>query len=316
MAEPTPEQKVARLFERLESATQPEDRRAAVTALVEVASEQAILVRGADAFVSLLGMLKPDSERGEQAEDSSDEELKREVLDVLVNLVDAKVPSSDPDAARSKASHNLDALLEDPSAVETVLGCLEEGDMYIRYNAIQLLLLVLGAERGRVQGYVLGNPIGIAAAAGLLNDGREVVRNEALLLLTELTRGCMEVGRFVAFQPGAFERLLEIVDEDLEEGGSVITDDALALVATLVRGNPSAQRLFIETGLVDKLHSLLQLTAAAAAEGGGGRLQPQRATSTQVRARCGASAGANGRWRRMISNVCLLVTRVHYPWLW
>lgn len=272
-AEPTPEQKAARLFERLEGATQPEDRRHALGALGEMVSEQAVHLSSAESIGVLLRVLA----------DADDIEMKRDVIGVLVDLLDPKLPSSDIAGAAAKAAHNIDVLLEDPSAIHAVLACLELEDQRLRYNAIQLMLSVLGAERGRVQGFVLANPMGAAAATELLSDRREVVRNDALLLLSELTRGSTEIGRFVSFQ-GAFDRLLEIVEEEAEEGGSVILDDALALICTLLVANPACQRLFVETGGVEKLLPLLSHNPTDPATA---KFAPKQLTDSQVCAPAG-----------------------------
>ncbi|KAG8469545.1 hypothetical protein KFE25_006000 [Diacronema lutheri] len=268
-AEPSLEQRASRLFDRLETAPQPEDRRQALDALSAMVSEHAVRLSGAEAVGVLLRALA----------DADDVEMKRDVLDVLVDLLDPKVPSSDLAAAAAKAAHNLDAVLEDPSAIVAILGCLELEDQRLRYNAIQLMLVVLAAERGRVQGFLLSNPMGAAAATDLLSDRREVVRNHALLLLAELTKGSTEIGRFVAFQ-GAFDRLLEIVEEEAEEGGSIILHDALALIATLLVRNPATQRLFAETGGVQKLLPFLSSDTTDAATA---KFAPKQLTGSQVR---------------------------------
>mmetsp|Transcript_40700 Transcript_40700/g.95824 ORF Transcript_40700/g.95824 Transcript_40700/m.95824 type:complete len:1018 (-) Transcript_40700:560-3613(-) len=268
-AEPTPEQKVARLFERLGGAAGPDDVRKALGDLGELASEQAMRVSSAEDVTLLLRVLA----------ETEEVEVKRDVLDVLVNLLDAKTPSSAPDAARAKAAFNLDAFLEDPAAVSAVLSCLEPEDMYVRYNAIQLMLIVLGAERGRVQNFVLTNPMGAAAATELLGDRREVVRNDALLLLAELSKDSGEISRLIAFQ-GAFDRLLEIIGDEAEEGGSVIIDDCLVLIATLLRQNPAAQRLFVETGTLERLAPYLSYDPTDPFTA---RFAPKQLTASQVR---------------------------------
>lgn len=267
------EDKLARLFEALDGAPQPEDRRQALSALGEMASEQAVRVRGAEWVGVLLRVLAG----------AEDVETRREVVDVLDDLLDPKVPSSDLAAAAAKSAHNMDALLEEPGAVHAILGCLEQDDQRTRYGTIQLMLRVLGAERGRVQGCVLANPMGAAAATELLSDRREVVRNDGLLLLAELAAGSAEICRLVAFQ-GAFDRLLEIVQAEAEEGGSVILDDALGLARTLLLANPPCQRLFVESGGVEQL---LPLLCAEPADPLTAQFAPKQLTASQVRAQAG-----------------------------
>ncbi|XP_071721110.1 uncharacterized protein [Rutidosis leptorrhynchoides] len=69
---------------------------------------------------------------------------------------------------------------------------------------------------------------------------REVIRNEALLLLTYLTREAEEILKILVFE-GAFEKFFSIIKE---EGGSecgVVVQDCLELLNNLLRNNSSNQ---------------------------------------------------------------------------
>jgi hypothetical protein len=72
----------------------------------------------------------------------------------------------------------------------------------------------------------------------------EVLRNEALLLLVGLCRGCPELAKMAAFD-GAFEALLGICGADGGPGGGeVVVQDAAEALNNLLRGNVELQRLF------------------------------------------------------------------------
>jgi hypothetical protein len=142
-----------------------------------------------------------------------------------------------------------------------------------------------------VQAAVLGAPLGVVRLMDLLACGQEVLRNEALLLLVGLCSGCEEMAKIAAFE-GAFERLLGLVREEGGPcGGGVLVQDALELVANLLRGSPANARLFREMGHAAAAPGLLRYdppppgaaaggaaaaaagfaeAAAAAAAGGGG----------------------------------------------
>lgn len=57
---------------------------------------------------------------------------------------------------------------------------------------------------------ILAAPLGVNKLLDMMEDGREVIRNEAILLLLGLTRTSPDLQKIAAFQ-GAFPRLLHIV---------------------------------------------------------------------------------------------------------
>jgi len=63
----------------------------------------------------------------------------------------------------------------------------------------------------------------------LLDDTREVIRNEAILVLISLVANNLDLQKIVAFE-NAFERLLEIIREDGMADGSIVVVDCLCLV--------------------------------------------------------------------------------------
>jgi hypothetical protein len=70
-------------------------------------------------------------------------------------------------------------------------------------------LCVSVAVRRLVQEAVLSSPTGVARLTDMMQE-REVIRNEALLLLAALTRANEEMKKLVVFE-GAFERLFALV---------------------------------------------------------------------------------------------------------
>lgn len=131
-------------------------------------------------------------------------------------------------------------IFQDANNVAIVLGLLEEKDYYIRYYTTQLVTILLTNKSDDLQNAILQSPMGISRLMDLLLDPREIVRNEALLLLLELTKSNQEIQKIVAFE-GAFERLLDIIrDEGAAEGG-IIVQDCLRLVNNLLRNNVSNQ---------------------------------------------------------------------------
>ncbi|XP_061368743.1 golgin candidate 6-like isoform X2 [Gastrolobium bilobum] len=91
---------------------------------------------------------------------------------------------------------------------------------------------------------------------------REVIRNEALLLLTHLTREAEEIQKILVFE-GAFEKIFSIIKEEGGSDGGVVVQDCLELLNNLLRTNASNQVLLRETIGLDSLISILKLRGNA-----------------------------------------------------
>ena len=64
---------------------------------------------------------------------------------------------------------------------------------------------------------ILAAPMGVVRLMDLLGDAHEVIRNEAVLLLTGLTRASADIQKIAAFE-GAFDRILQILGCALHAG--------------------------------------------------------------------------------------------------
>ncbi|KAJ1554940.1 hypothetical protein HK405_003669 [Cladochytrium tenue] len=156
--------------------------------------------------------------------------------------------------------------LKDPSHVALAVELLEEVDFYVRFNTMQLLSTLLENAPDRVKECIFLSPGGIARLMDLLDDRREIIRNEALLVLIALTTGNAEIQKVVAFE-NAFERLLGLVLEEGASEGGIVVQDCLTLTLNLLRYNVSNQNLFRESGCIQRIPSLL-LSHASALDGG------------------------------------------------
>ena len=110
---------------------------------------------------------------------------------------------------------------------------------------------------------VLSNPLGIARLMDMASE-REVVRNEALLLLNALARGKEDIQKLLAFE-GAFEQLFTILRGEGGVAGGVVVQDCLELANNLLRDCAPNQLLFRESGLAASLPALLELPRSAGA---------------------------------------------------
>lgn len=67
-----------------------------------------------------------------------------------------------------------------------------------------------------------------------------MLRNEGLLLLPVLLAGNADLQKIVAFS-GAFEKTLEVINAEGGIEGGIVVQDALTVIATLLRFNVSNQ---------------------------------------------------------------------------
>ena len=74
----------------------------------------------------------------------------------------------------------------------------------------------------------------------LLDDKREIIRNETLLLLIALTKSNQEIQKIIAFQ-NAFERLLNIISEEGAADGGIVVHDCHKLIQNMLHYNISNQ---------------------------------------------------------------------------
>ncbi|KAJ3195898.1 hypothetical protein HK101_010730 [Irineochytrium annulatum] len=143
-----------------------------------------------------------------------------------------------------------------PSNVALLLDILEESDYYVRFNTVQLLSTLLQNLGDRLHESILTSPLGISRLMDLLDDRKEIIRNEGLLLLISLTRSNAEIQKIIAFE-NAFDRLLRIIREEGATDGGIIVQDCLTLTLNLLRYNVSNQNLFRESSCIQRIPSLL-----------------------------------------------------------
>lgn len=122
-----------------------------------------------------------------------------------------------------------------------LLDNLSNHDFYIRFSILQLLSTLQSHRPVPLQDNILASGMGVSRLMDLLDDRREIIRNEVLLLLIAITEQNAEIQKIVAFE-NAFDRLFHIIKE---EGGAVlggiVAQDCLQLIHNLLRYNMSNQ---------------------------------------------------------------------------
>ena len=144
---------------------------------------------------------------------------------------------------RRRRTPTRGVLLSHPEKIGVILGAAENSDMYVRYHATQLLMRLLSVAAARTQEAMLEQPATVAAVVKLLEDKREIVRNEVLLLLAQLSAHNASLQTILAFQ-GAFDQLIKIIEGELqsgESGAAAVVNDCFAIVSSLLSSSAAAR---------------------------------------------------------------------------
>ncbi|KAG7486443.1 general vesicular transport factor p115 isoform X2 [Solea senegalensis] len=145
-----------------------------------------------------------------------------------------------------------ETFIQDPEHVTLLLTVLEEFDFHVRWPGVKLLTALLKNQGVQVQGIILVSPMGVSRLMDLLADSREVIRNDGLLLLQQLTKGNAAIQKIVAFE-NAFERLLDIITEEGSSDGGIVVEDCLLLLLNLLKNNSSNQNFFKEGSYIQRM---------------------------------------------------------------
>ena len=236
---------ISTLSGRLNSATLLEDRRASILGLRSFAKDYPASV-ASEALRSLIGSLSQDGE---------DVDTVKVVLETLLMLFSPNEDS--PEASDEIALWLADEFTQRQENITLLLDFLGTDEFYSRLYSLQLLTAILSARTERTEECVLTAPLCISRLVNVLDDPREAVRTEAILLLTFLTPTSLDIQKLVAFE-NAFDRTFAIIELDgaLSEGGRTV-EDCLIFMANLLRRNNSNQSHFRESGCMQKLAGLL-----------------------------------------------------------
>ncbi|XP_036407274.1 general vesicular transport factor p115-like [Megalops cyprinoides] len=248
--QPSGAETIQKLCDRVASSTLLEDRRDAVRALKALSKKYRQEV-GTQAITQLIHILQTDS---------SDSEIIGYALDTLYNIIsnDEEEEQDESEEENSlKQADDLgaqftDELINEQENVTLILRLLEEFDFHVRWPAVKLITALLKNRCAQVQGIILVSPMGVSRLMDLLADSREVIRNDGLLLLQQLTKGNAAIQKIVAFE-NAFERLLDIISEEGNSDGGIVVEDCLLLLLSLLKNNSSNQNFFKEGSYIQRM---------------------------------------------------------------
>ncbi|XP_067903067.1 general vesicular transport factor p115 isoform X3 [Heterodontus francisci] len=251
--QPSGAETVQKLCDRVASSTLLDDRRDAVRALKALSKKYRLEV-GSQAMEHIVNVLQTDR---------SDSEIIGYALDTLCNLISNDVEEEEPadeseeENAQKNNSDDLagqfaEIYIKHQENLTLLLSLLEEFDFHVRWPAVKLLTALLKNQGPQVQQIILVSPMGVSRMMDLLADSREVIRNDGLLLLQQLTKANAAIQKIVAFE-NAFERLLDIITEEGMSDGGIVVEDCLLLLLNLMKNNSSNQNFFKEGSYIQRM---------------------------------------------------------------
>uniref|UniRef100_A0A3B3YQ24 General vesicular transport factor p115 n=1 Tax=Poecilia mexicana TaxID=48701 RepID=A0A3B3YQ24_9TELE len=244
--QPSGAETIQKLCDRVASSTLLEDRRDAVRALKSLSKKYRMEV-GTQAMDHLINILQTDR---------SDSEILGYALDTLYNVISNDEEEEQDENAQKQAddlgTQFTETFIQDPEHITLLLTLLEEFDFHVRWPGVKLLTALLKNQGVQVQGIILVSPMGVSRLMDLLADSREVIRNDGLLLLQQLTKGNAAIQKIVAFE-NAFERLLDIITEEGSSDGGIVVEDCLLLLLNLLKNNSSNQNFFKEGSYIQRM---------------------------------------------------------------
>jgi len=260
---------IERLVERLRCANLLEDRRDTCRALKAMSRKfrTEVGVQALDDMVEILDKDRTDEEALSYALDTlsnicSPEEFEEEIVDSRP-VQDMSRPSYQRKTSSDKqygciGEQFTEIFLKKFSNVQLVLDTLQEYDFKVRRPAIKFLTNLLVNKPRLMQQIVLQSEMGVSRLMDVLVDAREVLRNDALLLLIQLTKGHANLQKIVAFE-NAFDKLCDIMETEGYSDGGIVVEDCLKLMLNLLRNNSSNQTFFREGSYIQRISPFFDL---------------------------------------------------------
>uniref|UniRef100_A0A8C5UIG1 General vesicular transport factor p115 n=1 Tax=Malurus cyaneus samueli TaxID=2593467 RepID=A0A8C5UIG1_9PASS len=189
--------------------------------------------------------------------DRSDSEIIGYALDTLYNVISNDLEEEEQEENSAKQVDDLgsqftEIFIKQQENVTLLLTLVEEFDFHVRWPGVKLLTSLLKQQGPQVQQIILVSPMGVSRLMDLLADSREVIRNDGVLLLQQLTKSNAAIQKIVAFE-NAFERLLDIITEEGNSDGGIVVEDCLLLLQNLLKNNNSNQNFFKEGSYIQRM---------------------------------------------------------------
>lgn len=270
-----PEQEVngsiTTIVDRLSHSTLISDRRSAILSLKSFSRQYRELVvsKGLKYLVANLQRDSMDDEavkatletllilfiRGE-----GDQDLTRNWITEQSRLQSGKYPSPSllgNDVKTDQFSLWIaDELTQSKVNIQLLVDFLDSDDMHIRIYSLQLMEALCATRPARTKELILEVPTAVSKLCSSLDEAYEPIRNEAVLLLMNISRDNFSIQKLVVFE-NTFDKLYAIIKEEGGIVGNVVVQDCLMLINNLLAFNSVNQKYFLETSCMPKLADLI-----------------------------------------------------------
>uniref|UniRef100_A0A915EPX1 GBD/FH3 domain-containing protein n=1 Tax=Ditylenchus dipsaci TaxID=166011 RepID=A0A915EPX1_9BILA len=129
------------------------------------------------------------------------------------------------------------------SVMGSIIKQLECNDFAIRKNAINLLNTLMRDDACDVQQAIMNVPMGVSKIVDLLQEEREFIRNDVVLMLSELSRGNSALQCLLAYE-NTFRLLFLVIEK--EPLDSIVVEDCMVVMLNMLKDNPVTSNFFVK----------------------------------------------------------------------
>lgn len=152
--------------------------------------------------------------------------------------------------------------IKDLANLTLLFDLLDEFEFQVRWSSVKLINQLIQNQCEQLQEKVLQIPRGVSRLIDLFNDSREIIRNDAILILNNLTKTNANIQKIIAFESG-FDKIMEIIEsEGSVLDGGVIVEDCFNLLLNLLQKNYSNQSFFKEANYIKKICKYFELSGS------------------------------------------------------
>ncbi|CAF0812047.1 unnamed protein product [Brachionus calyciflorus] len=242
---------IERLCDRLTSSLLIEDRHESLRNIKSLSKKYKLEV-GTLAMPVLIDVIK---------QNTTDGELVSLALDTLCNIMNPTSSDSLTDALPADLSHQFtEMFIKEILNLHLLFDLLDEFEFQVRWSSVKLINQLILNQVEQLQDKILQIPRGVSRLIDLLSDSREIIRNDSILILNNLTKTNANIQKIIAFESG-FDKIMEIIEgEGNVLDGGVVVEDCFNLLLNLLQTNYSNQSFFKEANYIKKLCKYFDLT--------------------------------------------------------
>uniref|UniRef100_A0A0N5B8I6 Uso1_p115_head domain-containing protein n=1 Tax=Strongyloides papillosus TaxID=174720 RepID=A0A0N5B8I6_STREA len=223
--------KVEDLVSCIENSTIFEDRLDAILYLKDLCPKMRLHI-GTLGLHAYIDILKVDTENTT---------LVHHVLDLLKLLLQPDCESSIEEDFLGDSLAEL--FVSKPDLMDAIFQIMDTFDFSVRKSLVQFLIPLFRFRSLELRDIIINQGNGICKIVDLLQDQREVIRNNVVLMLSEMSRGNGVIQQMLVYE-NVFQILFSIIQDESPQ--SIVIEDCLFLMYNLLKRNDGNQKYFFE----------------------------------------------------------------------